>query len=93
VAYWDVPDEYGIHLPIVAMDMEFSRPVEVGDTVDIAVDPEVGTTSLGLAYTATHQDGETAYTGHEQHVCVSNAGDGSRPLPDELVERVDAATE
>lgn len=84
IAYWDIPDEYGVHLPIVAMEMEFERPVEVGDEVTIAVEPEVGERSLGMDFVASHSSDTTAYTGHEHHVCVSTDDDGSRPLPEEV---------
>ncbi|MDJ1434352.1 thioesterase family protein [Halostagnicola sp. A-GB9-2] len=84
IAYWDIPEEYGVFLPIVAMDMEFERPVMVGDVLQISVEPEIGNKSLGMQFTATHEDGGTAYTGHEQHVCVSEEDNQSRPLPDEI---------
>lgn len=84
VAYWDIPDEYGIHLPIVATNTDFERPVEVGDVIEITVDPEVGNKSLGMSFTASPRGGGTAFTGHEQHVCVSKADNESQPLPDEL---------
>lgn len=93
VAYWDIPEEYGIHLPIVAMDMEFERPVEVGDTIEIAVEPEIGNTSLGLEFTATHEDGGTAYTGHEQHVCFSKSDNESQPLPDDIRDAITDSSE
>lgn len=93
IAYWEIPDEYDVHLPIVAMDMEFSRPVEVGDTIQITTEPDVGTKSLGLNFTATHEDGTTAYTGFEQHVCVSTSDNQSRELPDDLKRAITDATE
>ncbi|RJT05499.1 acyl-CoA thioesterase [Halococcus sp. IIIV-5B] len=89
VAYWDIPDDYDVHLPLVAVDFEFERPVTVGDTVEITVEPDLGTKSLGFDFTATHEDGSVAYTGHEQHVCVSAADNQSRELPDDLRDIVD----
>jgi len=88
-AYWDVPEMYDIHLPIVAVDLEFERPVEVGDVLDIRVEPELGTKSLTLSYTAVHESGATAYTGEEKHVCVSKSEGGSRELPADLRRRID----
>lgn len=90
VAYWAVPEEFGIHLPIVTVDAEFSRPVEVGDTLHIAVEPDLGTTSLTLAFTASHADGEVAYTGVEKHVCVAEADRESEALPEALRTAVEA---
>lgn len=84
VAYWDIPDDYGINLPVVAQNTEFQRPVEVADVLQITVEPDVGSSSLGLEFTATHEDGGTAYEGHEQHVCVSRETHESQPLPDEV---------
>ncbi len=93
IAYWDIPEEYGVHLPIVAMDMEFERPVTVGDVLQITVDPDIGNTSLGLEFEATHEDGSTAYTGHEQHVSFSKADNESQPLPEDIKKAIREATE
>ncbi|WP_247004127.1 acyl-CoA thioesterase [Halosolutus gelatinilyticus] len=84
MAYWDIPDEHDVHLPLVAMNMDFERPVEVGDVIRISVEPDIGNKSLGMEFTASHEDGTTAYTGHEQHVCVSTADNQSCTLPEEL---------
>lgn len=92
-AYWDIPDDFGIHLPLVAVDLEFERPVEVEDELTISVDPDVGTKSLGLEFVATHEDGGTAFTGREQHVCVSKAETESQPLPDEIRDAIEASTD
>lgn len=89
VAYWDIPDDYGVHLPIVAQETEFSRPVEVGDVLSITVEPELGTKSLTLSFTASHEDGTPAYTGTEKHVCVSTDQNESRPLPDDIVDAIE----
>jgi len=85
VSFWDVPDQYGIDLPVVAMDMEFRKPVEVGDELTVSVEPDMGTKSLGFDFTATHADGSTAFVGHEQHVAVDE-DKSSTPLPDEFRE-------
>lgn len=93
IAYWDIPDDYGIHLPLVAVDLEFSRPIEVADEITIEVEPNLGTKSLELEFTARHEDGGTAFTGREQHVCFSKADDESRELPAELREILEATIE
>ena len=82
VAYWDIPEEYGVHLPIVSMDTDFNRPVTVGDVVTITVEPDVGTKSLGLELTGRDADGNAVFTGDERHVCVSKADNEPQELPD-----------
>jgi acyl-CoA thioesterase FadM len=86
--YWDNPEEHGMALPIVESGYQFRRPVKPGDTVTIAVDPDLGTSSVRLEFEATHEDGGTAFTGVEQHVCVPTGGDSSTPLPDGFREAV-----
>ncbi|WP_203229170.1 acyl-CoA thioesterase [Halobellus captivus] len=88
VAYWDIPDEYGVHLPIVSMDTDFKRPVETGDVLTITVDPDVGGKSLGLELTAHDEDGNELFSGDERHVCVSKADNRPQELPDELKDAI-----
>lgn len=84
-AYWDIPPEHGIHLPLVEVGFEFESPVKAGDRIVIEVTPEVGTSSLRLSFRGRHADtGETAFTGFEQHVCMSDADERSTPLPEGL---------
>lgn len=84
VAYWDVPEEYGIHFPIVSMDTDFERPVEVGDVLTITVDPDVGGKSLGMDFVATDADGNERFSAREQHVCVSKSDNKPVEIPDEV---------
>jgi len=93
IAYWDIPEEYGIHLPIVEQGTEFKKPVEVGDVLTIAVEPELGTKSMRLTFTATHEDGAPAFEGHEQHVAVSTETDQSVEVPDGIREALSEFTE
>lgn len=93
VAYWDLPDAYGVFLPLVAVDLEFERPIEVGDVITISVQPDIGTKSLGMEFTASHEDGSVAFTGHEQHVCVSKEDNQSQELPESLKETIADVTE
>jgi len=88
VAYWDIPDEYGVHLPIVSMDTDFERPVTVGDVVRITVEPDLGTKSLGITLTGQDADGNTLFTGEEQHVCVSKSDNKPQELPEAVREAV-----
>lgn len=92
-AYWDVPDQFGVHFPLVAVDLEFERPVDVEDELTISVSPDVGTKSLELEFTARHEDGSVAFTGTEQHVCVSKSGEGSQPIPDEIRDAIEGSLE
>lgn len=93
VAYWDVPDDYGVHFPIVSMDTEFQRPVEVGDVLTITVDPDVGDKSLGLEFTALDADGNPRFSAREQHVCVSKPDNEPQSIPAEIREALDGAEE
>lgn len=83
LAFWNLSERYGIDLPVVAMDIEFQKPIFVGDSISIGVEPDLGNKSLGLDFVARHADGATAYTGREKHVCVTKDKE-SRRLPDEL---------
>mgnify|MGYP000536640282 CR=1 FL=1 len=93
VAYWDIPDDLGIHLPLVAQGTEFKKPVEVADVLTITVTPELGNKSLRLEFEATHEDGAPAFEGYEQHVAVSIETDKSVELPDELREALSSDDE
>jgi 4-hydroxybenzoyl-CoA thioesterase len=84
VAYWDVPDDYGIHFPIVSMNADFGRPVEVGDVLITSIDPDVGDKSLGVEFTATDAEGNVRFSAREQHVCVSILENGPQSIPDEV---------
>ncbi|WP_049986194.1 acyl-CoA thioesterase [Halobellus rufus] len=84
VAYWDIPEEYGVHMPIVSMDTDFKRPVEAGDVVTITVEPDVGGKSLAMKLTATDEDGNELFSGDEQHVCVSKPDNKPVEVPDEI---------
>ena len=80
--YGDNPTEHGMMLPIVEIGYEFDRPVGMGDRIVIEVEVEMGESSLRLSFTGRDHDGEVAFTGFEQHVCVPVEGDHSTPLPD-----------
>jgi 4-hydroxybenzoyl-CoA thioesterase len=88
ISYWNIPEKYGVGLPLVAVDLEFENPVNVGDVIVFSVDPDVGDTSLTFAFEAVHEDGSVAFTGQETHVCVSIDDRETRPLPNELRSNV-----
>lgn len=91
VSYWDVK-QFDMDLPLVAMDMEFKRPVFIGDTISIEVETEIGNTSLGFDFTARDEDGNVVFEGHEQHVCVDEDKQ-SMPIPEKVREPLEEATE
>jgi len=82
--YWELPERYGVHFPVVAMGAEFEAPVLVGDTVSVRVEPELGTTSFTLNFEATHEDGTVSFRGHERHVCVDVEAAESVEIPAEI---------
>ncbi|WP_336023800.1 acyl-CoA thioesterase [Halobellus salinisoli] len=84
VAYWDIPDDHGVHMPIVSMDTDFKRPVEAGDVITITVEPDLGGKSLAMKLTATDDDGNELFFGDEQHVCVSKPENKPVEIPDEV---------
>jgi len=91
ISYMDV-NQFDMDLPLVAMDMEFRKPVFVGDTISIEVEPDIGNKSLGFDFTARHEDGEVAFEGHEQHVCVDK-NKQSMVIPDKVRDPLEEALE
>jgi len=83
--FWEISQEHGYGLPLVAMDFEFENPVEAGDEVTIGLTPDLGDRSVGFAYEAVC-DGEVAFTGYEQRVCARTGGEGAIEVPDDLRE-------
>ncbi|WP_435127032.1 acyl-CoA thioesterase [Halobaculum sp. D14] len=81
--FWEISQEHGYGLPLVEMNMSFSKPVEAGDDVLVQLTPELGSRSVRFDYVATH-DGEEAFSGYEQRVCAEHGGGGSIELPDDL---------
>lgn len=77
-------DEFGVGLPIVEANAEFSRPIHAGDTVTVALTHEVSRASLRFDFEATHKDGGEAFTAFEQRVCVPTEGEGSTAIPEDL---------
>lgn len=90
--FWKLVDEAGLGLPLVSMDFDFQSQVHGGDDVEIELTTDVGTSSVRLEYTGTH-DGEVVFTGTEFRVCVPVDGDSSTPIPDELRTALESASE
>ncbi|RQG94265.1 acyl-CoA thioesterase [Natrarchaeobius chitinivorans] len=83
--FWTMTDEHGIGLPIVDVGARFHQPVRAGDVVTIGMTATVGDSSVRFEYAGT-VDGELAFTGYEQRVCVEVGGESSIPVPDGLRE-------
>lgn len=89
--YWDHPTDFGVRLPIVETGQQFERSVVAGDRITIEVETDLGNSSLRFEFTGRTEDGEVAFTGFEQHVCVPTGGNEATTLPDDLREAVEAA--
>lgn len=93
-SYWDIPHDHGIHFPLVEVGFDFERPVQGGDRLRIAVDPDLGNSSLRLEYTAIFDESDAvAFTGYEQRVCMAAETGQSTPLPDEFRDDVETYSE
>jgi acyl-CoA thioester hydrolase len=72
------------------VELEFRRPVELGNDVTVAVRvPELGRSSIPMEY-EVRADGEVAATGEAVQVAVNRDSRESRPIPDEWRERIEA---
>lgn len=88
--YGENPTEHGMMLPIVEIGAEFERPVGLGDRIAIEVEVEMGESSLRLEFTGRTAEGDVAFTGFEQHVCVPTDEDRAIPLPDDFRAAVES---
>ncbi|WP_123538623.1 acyl-CoA thioesterase [Halosimplex salinum] len=80
--YWEIVAEHGFGLPLVEMNFTFESPVEAGDDVILELTPVPSDRSVRFDYVARHE-GEVAFSGFEQRVCVERDGD-TRELPADL---------
>lgn len=85
-------DDRGLGLPVVEAGIEFESPVVVGDTLTIAVTPELGETSLRLEIEATKTGDTRAFSAFEQRVCLPVDGDETVPIPADVRQAVEDAT-
>ena len=91
--YWDHPSDFGVRLPIVETGYQFERSVVAGDRITIEVEAEMGNSSFRFEFTGRNEDGEVAFTGFEQHVCVPADGDGATPLPEDFRRAIEDSRE
>lgn len=87
--YWELNEQYGLGLPLVSMDFDFTGQVNGGDEVDIELDATVGGSSVEFNYRATH-DGDVVFEGTEYRVCVPLDGDSGVEVPDDLREALES---
>ena len=81
----------GLGFPTVKLEVEYLRPVQYGDHVDIAVVVEhVGRSSVRLRYEASVQ-GRPVFTGRNVVVTVNLKSFETLPVPGWLRERLEAA--
>ena len=81
----------GLGFPTVKLEVEYLRPVQYGDQVDVAVVVEhVGRSSVRLRYEASVQ-GRPVFTGRNVVVTVNLKTFETLPVPDWLRERLEAA--
>ena len=88
---WELIDDHGIGLPIVDVNASFSRPLKAGEVVTIALQSELGESSVRFEYTGT-VGSEEAFTAYEQRVCVPVDGNGAIALPDDFRTALQTAT-
>lgn len=75
---------------LASLEIEYASPIEAGQDVTIAMGvPEVGTSSLVLAY-EIRADGAEAATARTTQVLVDPESGRPRPIPDEWRDRIDA---
>ena len=81
----------GLGFPTVKLEVEYLRPVQYGDQVDLAVVVEhVGRSSVRLRYEASVQ-GRPVFTGRNVVVTVNLKTFETLPVPGWLRERLEAA--
>ena len=90
VPYGEVFDRYDIWLPRVHLEADFKYPSRLDDRLRVAAYfTRFGNSSLRINFDVLHTGaGELAVVGHEILVCTTRDTLASRPLPDELRERL-----
>lgn len=72
---------HAIDSVVVTLELEFRRPVELGDEASVAARvPELGDSSVPMEY-EVRADGEMAAVGETVQVLVDETGD-SKPIPE-----------
>lgn len=79
-----------VNSALANLELDFRRPVELGDEVTVAVRvPELGTSSIPMEY-EIRADGAVAAVGEAVQVTLDDETGESRPIPDEWREQIEA---
>ena len=93
VAYFDAVLDAALHevdTVLANIELEFRRPIELGDEVTVAVRiPELGESSIPMEY-EVRADGEVAATGEAVQVVVDRELGSSKAIPDEWRDAIEA---
>lgn len=81
--FWEIQESFGVGLPIVTVEANFTAMLEAGDVVTIELDPDLGDSSVRFDYVGT-VNGKQHFDGYEQRVCVATESKGSISLPEPL---------
>jgi len=90
--FWELSLEHDLGLPIVEVDLEFRSSVRAGDEVLVTLQTDLGESSVRFDYEGA-VNGETAFFGFEQRVCVPPGSDQSVAIPDDLRAALATASE
>ena len=82
--FWELAADHDTGFPLVEMDFEFENPVEAGDDVLIALEPDPSTRSVRFDYEA-HVGDTPVFSGYEQRVYAAMDG-GATGIPQEIRE-------
>ncbi len=94
-AYWQAmrgPDFAGFDFIIAEITCTYRSPALYGETLDLALwIPKVGTKSFEFAYRVTERaSGREVATGRSVQVMYDYASKATKPVPEELKERIAA---
>lgn len=93
VAYFEeVPDAslHEVDTVLASLELDFRRPVELGDEVTVAVRiPELGESSIPMEH-EVRADGELAATGEAVQVVVDRESGSSKAIPEAWREAIEA---
>jgi YbgC/YbaW family acyl-CoA thioester hydrolase len=87
-------DTYNIYLPRVQVHTEFHHPVRLDDHLKVAAYvSRIGTKSITINFDVVHKGtGKHGAEGHLVLVCTSRGELKSRPLPAEMVKKLEPFT-
>ena len=93
VAYFDAVLDAALHevdTVLANIELEFRRPIELGDEVTVAVRiPELGESSIPMEY-EVRANGEVAATGEAVQVVIDRDSGSSKAIPKEWRDAIEA---